>query len=672
MQKYRISLVLLLAIFSLQHPFPAFGEQKQCSRATTQTRPQVQWPNAPLRPFDVLKYHVVLDWRRIFETKSQKFSGVNTLYLKTTGTTTNITLDAGLLAIDSIKVNGVILSTTPQPDLNEELVIPLPLTLQTAGSQITIEIAYRKETLVNKGLYFFPKGAEDPNYHVFLPEDLAYTMSEPTDAHYWMPCKDQPNDKAESEISIIVPSGIETASNGALLNKVLLGDGSIMWNWKSDKPISTYLMVADASNFVHWGETHSRSAVPGDTVHLEYYAWPDDYNQDSIVDGTTYNAKNAYRNTSGIMTAYEAKYGPFPFEKYGQVPVQPFTYGGMEHQSITTIHREWLRGRSESGIAHEMAHQWFGDKTTCESFKDIWLNEGFATYSEAIFGESWGGIREYNNHIYSNAYWCLSDSVTSSIPTYDPPSDLFNYTRTYCKGACVLHMLRRMVDNDTSFFGALRDYSNAFAYTSANTVQFRDFMSGRLGIDLTEFMDQWIFGALNPTYDVKWAQDNNNKFFVRINQTQSVRDHFTMPVKLFAYHNGILDTLKFQNDIRSQAFQKTLGYKIDSLHFDSDAIILSTSRISYAPELSVCLAKAKNGDLSVYPEGSEIICKFSASIGSSTIELYNSVGIRISTGSLTPGQIEKRWSMRDLASGIYFVRVLGSDQSQIRSVNIIK
>jgi aminopeptidase N len=644
----------------------------KCSHAFASGGVPILWPDYPHRPYDVLKYQLILDWRKVFETKSQRYSGVNTITLAITDSTPNITLDAGLLKIDSITINGTLLALVPQPTTDEHLIIPLPQNLQNPGSSISLSIAYHKDTLFNLGIYYYPKGTYDPYDQDSIPEDLAYTMSEPTDAHYWMPCNDQPYDKAESEISIIVPNGLETASNGTLINKTVYSPTSTIWHWKSDEPIATYLMVADASNFIHWSETHQRTLAPGDTVHLDYYAWPSDYYQDSITDGSEYNARYFLsRNTSQIMTNFEARYGGFPFVKYGQVPVSPFAFGGMEHQTITTIHRRWLKNDYE-GIAHEMSHQWFGDKTTCETFKDIWLNEGFATFSEAIWGEAGSGEAEYMYIIRDKAAGYFYDTQNIKLPPYDPPAnDLFNYALTYCKGGCVLHMLRRMVNNDTMFFSALRDYSNAFAYTTANTAQFRDYIGQRLGLDLYEFIDQWIFGAMYPQYLVYWAESPGNTLYLRINQTQSVRDHFTMPVKLFAFHGSQVDTITCENNLRSQGFQKNLGYVIDSLKFDDDALVLSTDTMLYSPSLlpnAVRTGNPMESAFTVYRDGSELICTFSPANQSGTLELYNSLGMKIMDVSVPGGETLKKLDIRNLSSGIYFLRFAGD----VRSVNILR
>ena len=670
----KLKLFVFLAFFFCFAAASIAHVSGKCNRSCASNAKGVLFFDAPKRPFDVLKYQLTLDWRKIFETKSQQFSGVNIITLAVTDTTSNILLDAGLMKIDSISVNGIDLKSFAQPTADQKLIIPLPKSLQHPGKPFAIRIAYHKDTTINLGIYFYPKHTYDSYDQDNIPEDIAYTMSEPTDAHYWMPCMDLPYDKAESEISIIVPNGIETASNGTLLTTQEFSPTSTIWHWKSDKPIATYLMVADASTLIHWSKTHARSADPGDTVHLDFYAWSEDYYQDSIKDGSTYNAQYFLsRTTSQIMTWLEARFGGFPFEKYGQIPVSPFGFGGMEHQMMTTIHRRWLRG-NDQGIAHEMAHQWFGDKTTCETFKDIWLNEGFASYAEAIWGESWGSNTWYMNIIREkhDGYF----AGLNKIPIYDPPTNnVFNYATTYAKGACVLHMLRRMLNNDTMFFGALKDYSNAFAYTTANTAQFRDYLGQRLGLDLYEFIDQWIFGALHPEYNIQWAESANNILYLRINQTQTVRDHFTMPVRFFAYHGASVDTLVFDNYLRSQGFQKNLSYQIDSLKFDDDALILSTDTVIYNSGLLPNAVSAKSSAPSLfnsYREGNELVCIFSAANQNGEIELYNSAGMKIFSRVVLSGETFEKIDVNNFSSGMYFLRYRNGSISEVHKVIITR
>lgn len=668
----KLSLIAFLLCFSA---LAGAQEAYKCSRASVPASQALFYPDQPKRPFDVLHYDLTLYWNKIFTAKIGAFTAENIITLDlTSDQSSSIELDAADMDITSVSVNNIPIIPAPQPAGNEKLIILIPQAFRLTGQQIVVKIIYSRDITKHLGFYFYPKGTADVfDTSIHIPETIAYTMSEPTDAHHWMPCMDLPYDKATSEISIVVPNSTETASNGDLVSKTSYDANSTIWHWKNDVPITTYLMAADASNYIHWSEMHHSS--PADSVKLEYYAWPDDYYQDSVTDWPAFNATHAFRNTSQTMTWLEARFGRFPFSKYGQVPAQPFYWGGMEHQTLTTIHRNWFRGdQGQQGIAHEMAHQWFGDKTTCETFKDIWLNEGFATFSESQWAEGWGGYQGCMDVIRSKARDYFAGKV-HDLPIYDPPADnVFNGALTYSKGACVLHMLRRLVGNDTMFFNSIKDYSDAFAYTIANTVQLRDYLSTRLGMDLTEYFDEWIFGRLHPNYDISWAQNAGNMFYLRINQIHdvSIRDHFTMPVKVFAFHGEIVDTLTYFNNMRSQRFQQMLSYTIDSLKFDDDALILSEFSVRYAPELDVRSAKSSNTTFEVYKEGNELLCKFSQTLQSGKIELYNSLGAKIQSAIVLGGETYKKIDVPALSSGIYFLHYSSGFLSEVRSVNITR
>ncbi|HET9135954.1 MAG TPA: M1 family aminopeptidase [Candidatus Kapabacteria bacterium] len=626
------------------------------------------------RPFDVQSYRLQLDWRETFATKTARFSGRNDIILQLTSVTPTILLDAADMIIDSISINGEHLATDIQPDQDEHLTIPLAANLQVTATNILLSIWYHRVDETNRGMYFFPKGTFDGKPQgrdsIFTLEDLAYTMSEPLDAHYWMPCMDLPYDKAESDIFIIVPNGITAASNGALIEKRPFDATSMRWHWKSDKPIATYLMVANASNFVQWGEPHQSSADPADTVSLVYYAWPGDYNDTSSAI-SAYNAHKAYSNTSQIMSFFEAKYGHFPYTKYGQVPVEPFDFGGMEHQSLTTIHRGWLQRKDYQGIAHEMGHQWFGDKVTCATWNDIWLNESFATYCEGLWYESWGGYNWYISTIrnFANTYFFPPFYSTDTIPIYGPPLDnIFNVATTYDKGACVIHMLRRLVGNDTLFYSAIRGYLNTFAFSDATTDDLKNFLSNSFGIDLTEYFDQWIYDRLHPLYDIGWGQSATNMLHVRIKQTQETRDHFTMPVKLRLCHGNSIDTVTMANNMRQQEFYYWLSYTIDSVQFDDDAIVLSEVNLYQDPVLAVPANKAITSELKVRTNGDRITCELSQPAQSAeTVEIYSMLGGKVLTGTINAGESLVSIPAQSIANGVYVVKI-GSLVSKVSIV----
>ncbi|HET9136170.1 MAG TPA: M1 family aminopeptidase [Candidatus Kapabacteria bacterium] len=671
---------------------PAF-KQKLCNRVTA-LQSKVEPQALPKLPYTVVKYDLTLDWRKIFETHSPKYTGLQKITIRMTDVSPVISLDAIGITIDSIIIGTSVLSPTPQPNIHtDKLDIMLPTSVRTKGSEFIMSIAYRKDT-TDAGFYYASKGSDDPYYSYThndpTLEDVAYTFSEPSSARNWMPCNDRPDNKAESEISIIVPNGIEAPSNGILVSKEAFTPTSTLWHWKSDKPIATYLMVADASNFTHWEGTHFRSSVPGDTVHLDYYAWQQDYD-DTVTDGTHYNAQYFLsRNTSQIMTWLEDRFGPFPFVKYGQVAVEPFG-GGMEHQTLTTIDRGWLKGQDEE-IAHEMGHQWFGDKVTCDAFRDVWLNESFATFCEIIWAEQSGGYDFELKTLRSIASYYFS---TQPMPMQSIITAGFIGPLTYSKGGCVIHMLRRMV-GDSVFFRAIRGYLNTFAYSTATTEQFRDYMSSALNIPLTDYINQWIMGSGHPDYDFSWTQGADS-VYISVNQLQKQRDHFIMPLHFFAYHNGgIIDTLSFNNIARSERFKALVSYKVDSMGFDDDASMISiyrnangdsnyhfdegltkqfgerafshTSRLlKNDPTLTVLLPKIQYSDFRVTVGDDELTCSFEEQSNNTSITISNTAGMKLIEAPVAHGEQIKKVTTHLLPSGMYFVR-LGNETQKVAIV----
>jgi aminopeptidase N len=641
---------------------------------------------APRRPFDVLSFKLFLDWRNVFAHQTQIFSGHNQISLALTDTTSQVLLDASEMLIDTVLVNGVSLSVLPQPDGASQLTIPLPANLRAKGTAITLDIAYHRTETTNDGMYFYPKGLYvGPGQigdSVFVEENLAYTMSEPLDAHKWMPCMDLPYDKANSAISICVPAGYKAQSNGLLESVVTNSDGSQTFNWKSDRQLSTYLMVADASNFIEWSDEYHRVSDPNDSVRVVYYAWPVDYYQTAVTDGSKYNAQYALRRTPEMLAAFSRRFGEYPFKEYGQVPIQPFNYGGMEHQTMTSITRRWLRGFDEDGIAHELMHQWFGDKTTCETWADIWLNEGFASYGEAVWQESLNGDEGY--------HWVMSGKADGffqgqnlDMPVYNPPIDIiFNYATTYAKGACVLHMMRRAIDDDTTFFGALRDYSNAFAYTTANTYQFRDFMEARLGakfpVNFSEFIDEWIFTGGYPSYQIAWRQSEDNRLTIRVVQTQASRDHYTMPLRFRTVATGdtsLAASEKFMvtNDKRTQFFTVQLDRPISNLVFDSSAVILSKYSVTHDATFSGVTSLVDGRYLAVSYEKGFTKLSFSPIVSSgATVRLIDALGRVVEEQNVSSTVTSIRLPETGLPNGNYFVILSDGQSVQTAKVQILR
>jgi aminopeptidase N len=624
------------------------------------------------RPFDVISYDVELDWRQIFAQKTHNFSGVTHITLRTVAPSSEILLDGGAMHVDSILIDGDKLSVDVQPDASEQLHIPAQMS--SVGQEWKLDISYHHIAQDNEGLYFYPAGtfaglgpAQDS---VYTLEDVAYTMSEPLDAHRWMPCMDRPYDKATSKISIRVPSDITAQSNGLLDRVDTNGDGSLTFHWSNDTPISTYLMVADASKFVEWTTVYTRVTDSSQTVPIYNYAWPADFNQTEDKSGFQYNAQWALRNTPSMITAFSKRFGEYPFVKYGMVPVQKFDFGGMEHQTLTTINRSWLRGWSEDGIAHELMHQWFGDKTTCATWADIWLNEGFASYGEAIWEEAQSGAEGYLNVIknQANGFFNPRSWETSDIPVYDPPiENIFNYPTTYAKGSCVLHMLRRALHSDSAFFNSLRDYSAAFAFQTATTDQFSSFLAGRIGkrspVDLKQYFKQWIYQGGYPIYDITWASGNNGVLIVKIVQQQTGAP-YSMPIRMtesdFARYQS--EDLTLIDTARTQIFRLKYLARVGFLDVDTSAIILSRFTIHYDTTLeALAVHTIADAQFKVRKSHDGWDVSFSSAMQNGSLEISDILGRTLVTEPVIAGSNHLVLQSNRLPHGVFWGRLASGE-----------
>lgn len=404
-------------------------------------------------------------------------------------------------------------------------------------SCFAVNIYYRGGNFT-KGFYYYPQGYDANTFHT-----IAYTMSEPQDARYWMPCMDEPWFKTTQGCSFYVtlPDSFKVASNGLLIDTVRSGD-TLTWHWQDDKPIATYLMSFAVSKYSFWADT--AYTARGDTVPLNYYVWPEDSALASVV----------FDSVGMMMDCFTAKFGPYPFNKYGMVSAYPFHYGGMEHQGMTTIHRSWITGNAQRGIAHELAHMWWGDEVTCGYWQDIWLNEGFASYSEAVYDE-------YKSGRKPGAYmeqWFWRGLRATGYPIYNPPPEsLFASSMVYSKGAWVLHGLR-WVMGDSTFFAALNAYGDSFSYGNAITPDFQRITEQHYGSSLQWYFDQWVYRAGHPIYFTATyykTHGDSNSAWLKLTHTSNTGELYKMPLALAcSTSSGIDSTVVVWDSLASQDF----------------------------------------------------------------------------------------------------------------------
>ncbi len=408
----------------------------------------------------------------------------------------------------------------------------------------------------------------------WLRDDALFvaTLSQPFYAHHWWPCKDALNDKATMSMHVTVPDGMVAVSNGTAIGHEVLADGRIRWDWQESYPMVTYLASFAAGPY----QRYDLEYVPDDSTQVlpvPCYLYPDHWDFETGMP-TDENLVGCEEITEMLAT-FSGKYGPYPFltEKYGVV--ETGGYGGfgasMEHQTISSMYQvAWY----SDIMAHELAHQWWGDEVTCQTWEDIWLNEGFATYSEAIH-------REYEPGGGMDGYWDRMNERKPPNPdaqvyrtSTDSVDEIFSLNDVYQKGAWVMHMLRHVM-GDEAFFQALADYRETYRHDSVTTEEFTESFSQSFGEDLSWFVDQWVMRPGSPDY--LWRYDvrrigGRPALVVSISQTQDRRgyDLFTMPLDLYVETEASSQTIRLWNDAWRQFYVIPLDAPPVTVTLDQD------------------------------------------------------------------------------------------------------
>jgi aminopeptidase N len=384
------------------------------------------------------------------------------------------------------------------------------------------------------------------------------TLSEPYGAREWWPCKDLNSDKADSvDLHVTVPAGLIVASNGSLLGQESLG-ASDRYHWRERYPIATYLVSLAIHPYAIIEDTYPTLA--GGTMEVRHYVLPDQLTQ----------AQAGYAVTVPILEAFAAGFGEYPFvsEKYGHAH---FPWGGgMEHQTLTSLlpdfYGAWI-------IAHEMAHQWWGDLVTCDDFHHIWLNEGFATWSEAYWREQSEGMAGYHDEMDAAAYYGPGTIYVEETSNF---SAIFDQDLSYNKASWVVHMLRHVL-GDEDFFAALEAYRDAYAYGSATTEQLRDVCESISGLDLDAFFQQWIYGEYYPDYEYAWYgldRGDSTRVSLQIDQVQTNTGLFTMPIDVRIGTDQGTRTFLVQNGEAAQSYVLTVAGTAEDVQLDPEGWIL--------------------------------------------------------------------------------------------------
>jgi aminopeptidase N len=473
-----------------------------------------------------------------------------------------IELDAAELQIKSVTAG----SKLDFRGLEDKLAVKLGRTMKE-GSKIELAISYAAKP--RQGFYFVAPDKHYPSKHL-----EAWTQGEATQAKHWFPCIDHPQVKFSSEISVSVQPGFTAISNGKLLKVEQRGKKQV-YHWSESNPHPAYLASVVVGKYAEIKDGN-----------LQYYV-PAERKQD---------AARSFDQTPKMIKFFEEYLGTkYPYEKYAQVAVQDFVYGGMENSSCTTLTLDTLHDKkahvdftSDYLVSHELAHQWFGDLVTCRDWQHIWLNEGFATYCEALYWEASRGNDEFQYYVMQTADDYFEEAgtrYTRPIVTkvYKHPDDLFD-RHTYEKGGCVLHMLRHHV-GDKYFKRSLQTYLQRFANSTAETDDLRKVFELETGKSLQQFFDQWIFREGHPDLKVDFMHGGDT-VKIKVEQAQAGEPFdFVLEVKLAFARSKKIYTFRVSE--KESALQIPVDGDVEWFSVDPQLKILKTISIKAPKEMLV-------------------------------------------------------------------------------------
>ena len=539
---------------------------------------------------------------------------------------------ASALTVSSVTMNSANLTFSETPN---QLNINFPATI-TTGTSATVIITY-------SGTPPNTEGEFSKSTHAGTP--VLWTLSEPFGARSWWPCKQDLNDKVNSiDVYVTAPSQYNSVANGLQQSRVVAGANATT-HFKHLYPIPAYLIAIAVTNYEIFNQQAGLGTVASPYFPIVNYLYPEE----------SASSQASLSVTPAIMNFFETKIGPYPFrnEKYGHA--RAGLGGGMEHTTVS-----FMNSWSRSLIAHELAHQWFGDKITCGSWKDIWLNEGLTEYMAGLV------VEEFDNAA-SFVSWKNSkiNNITSSPTgaTYLTDLEALNSSRifsgrlTYNKGSMITHMLRWKM-GDVAFFNALNTYlaDPALAYGYAVTSNFKSHLETAYGASLTEFFNDWLYNQGYPTYDIVAQNWGAGQAKIIVNQTQSDASvsFFEMPLQIrLSGSSGQTHDVVVNNTTNAQEFIVSVPFVVTGVTFDPNKHIISRDNTEILGNETFDSDKAVS--LFPVPAENELNIQFPTNFSLYKVEIYNNLGQLIATDNKNIINISQ------LSSGVHFLKIETSE-----------
>lgn len=540
----------------------------------------------------------------------------------------------GPFTIASVKRNGVSLNYVH--NATHELVINFG-TILPVGTVATVEITYSGTPAVN-GFDSFTTTTRSNG------SKALYTLSEPFGARDWWPCKQDLNDKVDSiDVYITAPSQYVAVSNGIETTAPVITGSTKTTHFHHGYPIPAYLICMAVTDYTVFTQT---AGTAPNTYPIINYIYPESF---------TSGVQTQLAQTPLILNLFSNLFELYPFhtEKYGHA--QFGWGGGMEHTTVS-----FMNNFSRQLIAHEMGHQWFGDKITCGSWRDIWLNEGFATYLATLVIENFDG-----NTAFTAEKQAMINNITSQVggAVYLTDAEATNVDRifsgrlSYDKGGMVVNMLRWKL-GDTAFFQAMKNYlaDTNLAYKYAVTSDLKSHMEAVYGSSLTEFFNDWIYNQGYPTYTITAQNWGSGQAKIKVNQTQSHASvsffEMPLPIRLISASGQTFDVV-VNNTTNAQEFIVSVPFVVASVEFDPNRNIISKNNTVTLGTAPIEIEKT----IAVYPNPvtDELHIQLPSNITLEKVIVFNSLGQKILESTTLD------FSTSALSSGIHYLQIVTSE-----------
>ncbi|MBN2571826.1 MAG: T9SS type A sorting domain-containing protein [Ignavibacteriales bacterium] len=554
------------------------------------------------------------------------------------------------LTVDSILLNEARVNFSH----SNYLLSITPINPLIINELFTIEIFYRgTPNPVNTNSFMFDEHNS---------ESCVWTLSQPYGTPDWFPCKDTPGDKADSaDIWIRCDRDLIPVSNGNLEEIIQDTDSTHIYKWKCSYPIAHYLLSLAIANYSKYSNVF---IYKNDTMNVDHYIYPENLNS---------ALKSELDKTIDMLKIFTDLFGQYPFinEKYGHAEFR--RNGGMEHQTISS-----MGSFNEFIIAHELAHQWFGDKITCVDWQNIWLNEGFATYAEKLYAEVKYGKLVYDDLVLQMMTSAKNAKGSVYVKDINQRTEIFNRARSYDKGGTILHMLRGVV-GDNLFFEILKDYAtdSSLAYGVAVTEDFKNIAEKISGQDLDYFFDEWVYGENFPVYEYDWSYQptagNKYQVILSLNQIENSNPKFfTMPIEISIKFDNQDTCIKILNNKQNQDYNFTISEKPTQLIVDPNHWILmeSYSRSNFDIHTFQLRQNYPN------PFNAMTIIEFSIpSIEDVSLKIFNILGEEMKTlinEERRPGIYKVSLSADNFPSGVYIYQLISGSKKETKKMVLLR